>query len=409
MKIGKFSELNKISKDTIRYYMEFGLIFPNKKGAHFDFDERCQESLDEIIELKNLGFSLSEIKDILAYLKIGKLTIVEKNELYKNIFINKQQNIIEKINHLTSIKDNLENYISNKISAEYAVVKKKYGVPISFLENLRCPNCKSNLILNNGAISDNQVTEGSLTCHCGKEIEILDGILKVPSKKEIENYDPYIAPDDLIKNYVENTDSKYVENISKGLEWLYANIPFDKFSGKVIAEFGSGLGIFLRYFMDEIPDDSIYIAIDHDIERHIFLKSIVEEYGINKNIIFICSDFLELPIKENLIDVIIDYSGTTAYSFTNENFLLELIDNYLSNNCYLIGSFILFKKFSINSFIKQSLRKNFMLENIKNKIESLGYKTIIDTLSDEVERGGKYEDFFVEGEIVFSYVSIAVK
>ena len=35
MKIGKFGELNNISIDTIRHYMDLGLIIPEKKGGHY--------------------------------------------------------------------------------------------------------------------------------------------------------------------------------------------------------------------------------------------------------------------------------------------------------------------------------------------------------------------------------------
>ena len=42
MRIGKFAESNKISIDTIRHYMEFGLIIPEKKGSHYHFDGRAR-------------------------------------------------------------------------------------------------------------------------------------------------------------------------------------------------------------------------------------------------------------------------------------------------------------------------------------------------------------------------------
>ncbi len=37
MKIGKFGELNNISIDTIRHYMDLGLIIPEKKGRSLFF------------------------------------------------------------------------------------------------------------------------------------------------------------------------------------------------------------------------------------------------------------------------------------------------------------------------------------------------------------------------------------
>lgn len=49
MKIGKFAEKNKLSIDTLRHYMDIGLLFPEKMGGHYFFDESCQKDLDMIL------------------------------------------------------------------------------------------------------------------------------------------------------------------------------------------------------------------------------------------------------------------------------------------------------------------------------------------------------------------------
>ena len=68
MKIGKFGEVNNLSIDTIRHYIDLSLIIP-EKGAHYFFDEYCQSDLELIIHYKDLGFSLNEIKE-LFFIKI---------------------------------------------------------------------------------------------------------------------------------------------------------------------------------------------------------------------------------------------------------------------------------------------------------------------------------------------------
>ena len=68
MKIGKFGEVNNISIDTIRHYMDLSLIIPEKREATI-FDEYCQTDLELIIHYKDLGFSLNEIKE-LFFIKI---------------------------------------------------------------------------------------------------------------------------------------------------------------------------------------------------------------------------------------------------------------------------------------------------------------------------------------------------
>ena len=51
MKIGKFGEVNNLSIDTIRHYIDLSLIIPEKRGTLF-FDEYCQSDLELIIHYK---------------------------------------------------------------------------------------------------------------------------------------------------------------------------------------------------------------------------------------------------------------------------------------------------------------------------------------------------------------------
>ncbi len=78
MKIGKFGEVNNLSIDTIRHYMDLSLIIPEKKGGHYFFDEYCQTDLELILYYKDLGFSLNEIKELFFYKNLAKSMNYEK-------------------------------------------------------------------------------------------------------------------------------------------------------------------------------------------------------------------------------------------------------------------------------------------------------------------------------------------
>ena len=70
MKISKFAEVNNVSVDTIRHYMDLGLVIPEKKEVTI-FDEYCQKDIELILEYKWLGFSLNEIKELFLYKNLG--------------------------------------------------------------------------------------------------------------------------------------------------------------------------------------------------------------------------------------------------------------------------------------------------------------------------------------------------
>lgn len=399
MKIGKFSEENNISIDTVRHYMDLSLIIPEKQGGQYNFDDRCKKDLEDILCFKEMGFSLNDIKSIFLFKRMGKLTPYQEEECYREFFTNKLKSINEQMSKLLTIKAKLEGKIED-LNLKNSKESFKIGIPIEALSLFKCLKCEDSLRLLEGSIWENQIINGKLKCKCGEEYIIDDGILMGDTNfQEADSFEP-----EYLMEYINETSPNYQENMYKGLEWAYKKINFHELKGKVILDLGSGIGFFLRHIYNDLPDNSIYIAVDHDIRRHKFLKSMIERSEEKKNIIFICSDFLKVPIKDKTIDFIIDYAGTTNYSFLHEEFLLDLIDKYLKKEVHIFGGYVLFEKFSANSVIGKECRKNFILSNVKKEIEKLGYKAIDEISSNSIEQGGKYESFFTKDEKVMVYM-----
>jgi len=401
MKIGKFAETNQLSIDTIRHYMELGLIVPEKRGGQYYFDEKSQNHLNEVISLKNMGFSLNEVKTIFLFRSFGKLTPYQEDEYYKAFFKNKHKSIEEEIYKLSEIKLRLE-YKIQELSQKTSKSKYKIGIDIKTLGLFKCLKCQGELMLSDGEITNNQIMNGKLRCSCGEEYTIESGILKIESSDNDKQFD-YKYDYDYIREYINFTDAAFLDNVYRGLQWIQNKVDFTSFNNKVILELGSGAGIFLRYIYDDLPEDCVYIAVDHDINRHNFVKNMLEMADCKRNIIFICSDFLKIPIKRKSIDVLIDFSGTTNYSFQSSEFLLELANDYVKDKAILLGTYILFKNFSINSLIEEKYRKNFIFKNIEEGIRELKYVIQEAVFSDYIDNGGKYEDFFIKGEKIYTY------
>ena len=157
---GQVSKLFGISKDTLRYYDNLGILKPdiNKQNGYRCYSQKHLDQLNLILLTKDLDISLSDIKET-----------IESEELceYKQL-ITKQESMIEekieelkkkhaKLKNLNKIIETIENYENeydfNKISI-YESTYKFYGVEIKKMlekensikyveyldENLKCMN-----------------------------------------------------------------------------------------------------------------------------------------------------------------------------------------------------------------------------------------------------------------------------
>ncbi|KZE04690.1 hypothetical protein B4117_3791 [Bacillus mycoides] len=399
MKIGKFGEKNNLSIDAIRHYMDLGLIIPEKKGGHYLFDEYCQKDVELILEYKWLGFSLNEIKELFLYKSLAKSINYEKDTFYHSLFKLKYEKVEHEIKNLKERRDKLKAAL-NDLSITTQISNSILGIDLRVLNFLTCFKCSGNLILQDGIINSNQITEGKLTCNFGEEYVINSGILTAGKSFETSDRASFEDP---ISNYIHETDSSYLENIHRVGEWAKKKLKQLDLNDKVILDIGSGLGFFLRNIYEELPEDCLYIAVDRDLNKLLFLKDVIERRNSKRNILFICADFLSIPIQNHSVDIVIDQSGTSNYSFEHENFLLHELNSLLKPDCYLLSSFILFKNFSINSQITTRFRDNFTSSKVKREIQKLQFNSIDERTSEYIERGGKYEDFFVQGEEIYTY------
>ena len=402
MKIGQFVEDNNSTIDAVRHYMDMGLIIPEKQGGQYDFDSRCQCDLEDIISLKGMGFSLSEIKSIFTFKRLGQLTQYQENQGYLEFFINKDKHLDSQIQELNQMKQRLE-VRSKALSEKKTNSKSVIGIDLRVLDLLNCLKCGKDLELREGSVSRNQIIEGKLVCPCGEEYIIEDGILKI---ENIIIDEDIKCDSNFINDYISATDVDYLDKVYRDIEWLHRKADIMSFKDQVILELGSGMGFFLRAIYEDLPDDAIYIAVDHDINKHRFLKNILEMVGCKKNMMFICADFLQIPIKDNSVDILVDMSGTSNYCFENKEFLLKRVDHYIKKHAQILGSYLLFKNFATNSLIQDKCKSNFILNHVKQEILELGYNIFEENVSNTLEKGGKYESYFKEGEKVYSYLML---
>lgn len=208
IKIGELSEITGVSIQTIRYYEAEGLISPievDRWTNYRYYDERSIERMSQILFLKDLGFSLKEIKNLNEEVINKKISEIKVN-------INK---LTKSINKLSSIRNKkgeivMKNFINDeRVIGKWkklAVVKNKEDFALNLFDDEEIFDFKEIYFLPNG--EEYWVfswTKGTLYL-IDRELpyEIKDGKLFIGvvdfETNKVDNYAVYEKVDD--KKYV---------------------------------------------------------------------------------------------------------------------------------------------------------------------------------------------------------------
>jgi DNA-binding transcriptional MerR regulator/SAM-dependent methyltransferase len=403
MKIGQFAKVHQVSIDTIRHYMDLKLLVPVKEGAHYHFDERTQDEMRWIIRLKNLGFTLSEIKSLLSFTRIGKMTDYQQSDLYRKIFIDRLEKLKVEIENLEIHRERLGQEII-ALDQSGVLDRQNFGIPLDSLSLFACSECGGELRLKSAEIVDDEIISGELVCECGRRYPVKDGILYSDGNIHEEKSYNYIEK---ISDYILATPEEYIDRLYTSIGWGYSVFEELDQKDRVALDLGSGLGVFLRNIYEKLDDTLTYIVVDHNVRMHLLLKDILVKAAVKKRIIFIAADFNDLPLKKETVDIVVDVAGSSNYAFDNNAFLIREIDSIVSKEATLLSGLLMFDNFTSDSQIKQDRRWLFTQASVVRSIEELGYRLESVKETDRVTEGGIYENFFMPGEKIYSLLVTA--
>lgn len=398
MRIGEFSKKTETSIDTVRHYIALGLLVPTKEGKYFHFDERCITDFNRIIEMKDMDFSLQEIKNILLLSRFSRLSLGQERQHYRSFFRNKMKDLIKEKELLKEKIAKLEIKV-NTIEEEFLHEPIRLGVDLASLPFLYCSNCQKPLNLDEADIQSNMIVDGKLSCNCGNHYEVKSGILIHP--KSMRNSEEGAETD--FTRYVDETNDGFLDNIYAAMSWCHKAIETNETHSKIFLELGLGNGILLSHIYKDIPDRATYIAVDYDYYKLKYVKKVLERSGIKKNILFICCDYNHLPLKEESVDYVIDFFGMSNYAFKNTDFLHERIDRYYKTDVNILGTYMLFDKFKKNGEISPEQYHLFKKDGILNHFESLKYAMIDEYLFGSSVEGEKDGTVFEMTNRIYIY------
>lgn len=160
MRIGEFANKHHLTIDTVRFYVNEGLLIPIKKGYHYQFNQQCSDDLTNILLLKNAGFSLQEIKNLILSENISTYAVEDWRKKCQEIFSKKQQELNTEIRRLTLAHEFIEKRLSELEQME--VKPDPMGIHMGLLPFLSCPRCGASLSLKSGSVEQDQIITGTL-------------------------------------------------------------------------------------------------------------------------------------------------------------------------------------------------------------------------------------------------------
>ena len=336
MKIGQFANKHGVTHDTVRFYIDKGLLVPNKKEGQYSFSDVDSKEIEKIIELKQMYFSLAEIHRILTFQRLGGANTEFSRKLFLMILEEKQKHV----NHELTKLNVIHNYLTKQIEEITSVShnhEQLLGFPITSIELLECPSCKKDLNLSAGVIEKNMIIHAEIECECGFKASIKDGIYidEKAVRHKLVNGKPIPTKEE----YLMNTSHSYISYLFKGMAKLIDfTIKYQKGS-QYIMELNNCVGFFLLQYIDYLPKDSVYILIDYDIDRMTQLKKNLECYYSHKKFIFLCCDYINLPIKRSTVDIVVDLFMSDVYERENNENLINIITPFLKDNGIYAGSY----------------------------------------------------------------------
>ena len=323
MKIGELAKVCGVSKDTVRYYVEKGLLIPFKKGAQMNFTDR---------EYEDMQFSIREMQAILTLRRLSNFIEPDTIQAYEDILNQKKQDLHKEISILQEAYDTVDQELAKYATRKNAKAKAM-GVPLIALSYLYCPHCGRQLMVQNAQISNNCVDEGELICSCGYHALITGGIVDTGNR-----YTGKYDRPDLKRGLYRNVGEEFVTGFQKSSDFVYNRLTELDTKGKIVMETNINGYFFLYNCIQNVEKDCLYIITDRYPEMLKMYKQLIEMLQLDLNILFIADDSDHFPIKDGCVDILLDFYGSNEQFIYKQRSFLQEYRRYLKETAVILGA-----------------------------------------------------------------------
>lgn len=391
MKIGKFAEKYGVTLDAVRYYLERGLLVAQKRGEQYFFTDADGKDLEKIIELKNMEFSLNAISDLLTVQRLsGENTDVFRN-YYMPYLIRQKDEIDSEVLRLKVLAGTISSRIDD-LRQEDKKTAMTLGLPLSSLEILVCPGCKTGLHLKEGTLQDNMVIKADLTCGCGYSARISEGIFidDTAVRKKLMDDRPMPTKEEFLKS----SSQTYINYLYQTMAAMMKYLDFTDEKPGYILELNNCVGFFLLQYISYLPENTVYVLVDYDLERMERLKKNLEMYYRHKKFIFLCCDYDQLPLKDRAMDAMVDFGMTRHYKIETRRYLPDIILDRLRPQGKYVSSSIYFGEASKVSPRTRDPKREYCPDTQMKKLKDAGLE-----IRDHCSVGPAYQEKSSGGEL----------
>ncbi|WDV46811.1 MerR family transcriptional regulator [Clostridiaceae bacterium M8S5] len=361
MKIQEFADLFNIRKSTVRYYRDINLIIPERVKNYCDFGKDCIKDMQDILELKEMGFSIEKIQSIKAYERLmvvfdDKDKKVINEIAKKKIFEHKQE--MEKIQQRINMINKYIKMLEKKNDS------KPIGISIAMLDYLCCPYCKENFVITDATIESHAVHSGIIECSCGCKFNIKNGILICDDNLEHEAFDKKDNKFLLDDPYSKITMNHILINNKMGKS-LKKHLNLVNHEDGIIFYY-SDTDILMMKLHELFEQNGKYVFVSFDFETISKFKNRLEILGIKGNFMFILTKDV-LPLTDSIPCIVDNSSNMVEYLIGFQSgYSIQLLNQILTTKTNVL-KFRLTLPLSANTFKKIPELKKYITDNSCNK------------------------------------------
>ncbi len=351
MKIGAFSSLFNMTPETVRFYVNEGLLIPRCRNSRYDFGEEDKRDMEFLLRLKSYRFSIYQIHRILALRRLSNFDSANDLADYLQLLGGQKMILSQEKNNLSRAIEEIEQEITVLSQKGTSVPTVHQGVPLSFLPLLACPHCQKELKLENCSIERQQILSGELSCTCGYHAVIRNGIL-VGERGPVSPYDGIDAE----RNCYRMMSPELLSLVQKAYMQMDEHLSSWDMTGKVVLEDGINNYCFCYTNLINLNPETCYIIADKFEEVVMMYKNLIEKLGIRRNILYIAAGSSFLPLRHGCVDCYIDFDSSNECAILEQRYAADAIKKYLSPQAKYLGAFF---HFSMNGESVRELHRQY--------------------------------------------------